>query len=166
MTDKQILDIVLKRADQCAKSCPETYLKNLKNPKVVITQQYGKKLYFAIKFEGIQYPLWLKFAKNGKSIVFALPQDLPSHLMKWKHDLIKKIQPVLYDHVPYVDFDLETTPKEIVHMFSSSIISALNSSGMSMGFMSSSMPNIFDADETYEQISVEADLENFEEDYW
>ena len=151
MTDKQFLDIFLKRAAIAGKS----YNATLKNPRVVIVQQYGRKLYFAVKFDGAVIPFWIKFAKDGLSKVFSFPEILPEKLFKWKQETIHN----------YIDFDLKNTPKEVVHIFFSSLISALNIPGMSVGFQAEWCHDIFDANETYEEISIEADLMSFSKDF-
>lgn len=160
MTDKQFLDIFLKRAAIAGKS----YNATLKNPRVVIVQQYGKKLYFAVKFDGTVIPFWIKFAKDGLSRVFSFPEIFPEKLIKWKQETIHKILTTATAFNNYIDFDLKNTPKEVVHIFFSSLISALNIPGMSVGFQAEGCQDIFDANETYEEISVEADLMSFEQE--
>lgn len=158
MTDKQLLDIFLKRAEASGKH----YNPALKNPSIVITQQYGKKLYFSIKFDGSTSPFWLNFSKDGITMVFSLPEQLPNRLMDWKREIIRTI---MNFHINYVEFDLEKSPKEIVHIFFSSLISALNTPGMSVGLFAYNNTNyIFEANETYEEISIEADLMSFDQD--
>ena len=66
MTDEQLLKVFLTRAEKTGKS----YRAQLKNPRVVLTQQYGKKLYFALLFEGLTTPIWISFAKNGNYFIF------------------------------------------------------------------------------------------------
>lgn len=152
MTDDQLLDVVLSRAAKVGKNINSEY----KNPKIVLTQQYGKKIYFALKFENSSLPLFLAFARNGTKQVFILP-ELPARLMDWKRDMIKKIAN------GYVDFDIHKKPKEVVHIFFSAIISALNTPGMSIGMMAS-CEDMFSPDETYEEVQIEADLMGFNND--
>ena len=152
MTDEQLLKVFLTRAEKMGKS----YNAQLKNPRVVLTQQYGKKLYFALMFEGSTIPFLMSFTKNGKKQVFILP-ELPARLMDWKRDMIKKIAN------GYVDFDIHKEPKEVVHIFFSAIISALNTPGMSIGMMAS-CEDMFSPDETYEEVQIEADLMGFNND--
>lgn len=149
MTDDQLLNVVLERASKAAKSFNTQW----KNPKLVLTQQYGKKIYFAIKFDNSRIPSFLTFAKNGLKQVFILP-ELSARLMDWKRDTIKKIAN------GYVDFDIHKEPKEVVHIFFSAIISALNTPGMSIGLMAS-CNEMFGPDETYEEVQIEADLMEF-----
>ena len=157
MTDKQFLDIFLKRAAIAGKS----YNATLKNPRVVIVQQYGRKLYFAVKFDGAVIPFWIKFAKDGLSKVFSFPEILPEKLFTWKQETIHKILTTATAFNNYIDFDLKNTPKEVVHIFFSSLISALNIPGMSVGFQAECCQDIFAANETYEEISIEADLNSW-----
>ena len=157
MTDDQLLKIILIRAAKAAKSSNAS----LKDPRLVLTQQYGKKLYFALKFDGSIIPYRMSFSKNGTKQVFVLP-ELPERLMDWKHETIKKI----YESSSlcnYVDFDIHAAPKEVVHIFFSAIISALNTPGMSVGLMVLH-EDIFGPDETYEEIQIEADLMEFNND--
>lgn len=158
MTDDQLLDVVLSRAAKVGKNINPKY----KNPKIVLTQQYGKKIYFALKFDNLCLPLFLVFAKNGTKRVFILP-ELPERLMDWKRDTIKKIM-----NTPgingYIDFDIHAAPKEVVHIFFSAIISALNTPGMSIGLMVTACEEMFGPDETYEEVQIEADLIGFKND--
>lgn len=154
MTDEQLLKVFLTRAEKTGKS----YRAQLKNPRVVLTQQYGKKLYFALLFEGLITPLWIAFAKNGIKQVFILP-ELPERLMNWKHDIIRNL--INNPFVNYIDFDICKAPKEIVHIFFSAIISALNTPGMSIGIMANAN-EMFGPDETYEEVQIEADLMGFD----
>ena len=154
MTDRQLLDVLLKRAAVAGKQHCEQW----KNPKLVLTQQYGKKLYFALKFEGASMPALIGFAKNGFSRVFLLP-ELPERLMDWKQETIHKIVNAK-EYAFYTDFDIDKEPKEVVHVFFSGVISALNTPGMSTGLMSVNR-NLFGPNETYEEIQVEADLGMF-----
>lgn len=158
MTDDQLLDVVLSRAAKVGKSINSEY----KNPKIVLTQQYGKKIYFTLKFEGSTTPFWISFAKNGTKQVFILP-ELPSRLMDWKRDTIKKIMntPGMSN---YIDFDIHAAPKEVVHIFFNAIISALNTPGMSIGLMVTISEDMFGPDETYEEVQIEADLMGFKND--
>lgn len=157
MTDDQLLKVFLARAEKTGKS----YNAQLKNPRVVLTQQYGKKLFFALLFEGSTIPFWISFAKNGAKQVFILP-ELPARLMDWKRDTIKKIM-----NTPginsYIDFDIHAAPKEVVHIFFSAIISALNTPGMSIGVMAYA-DEMFGPNETYEEVQIEADLMGFNDD--
>lgn len=159
MTDNQLLDIFLKRAAIAGKS----YNATLKDPHVVITQQYGKKLYFAVKFDGSIVPFWIKFTKSGWSKIFSFPEVLPEKLIGWKREAIRKIMNAT-TVFNYIDFDLSTIPKEVAHIFFSALISALNTPGMSIGFQVSGCQDLFDAKETYEEVSVEADLMSFEQE--
>lgn len=156
MTDDQLLKVFLARAEKTGKS----YNAQLKNPRVVLTQQYGKKLYFALLFEGSTIPFWISFAKNGKKQVFILP-ELPERLMDWKHDVIRKL--IGNSFVNYIDFDICKAPREIVHIFFSAIISALNTPGMSIGVMAYAN-EMFGPNETYEEVQIEADLMEFNDD--
>lgn len=156
MTDDQLLKVFLARAEKTGKS----YNAQLKNPRIILTQQYGKKLYFALMFEGSTTPFWISFAKNGMKQVFILP-ELPERLMDWKHDVIRKII-----HTPFtncIDFDIFKEPKEVVHIFFSAIISALNTPGMSIGIMANA-DEMFGPNETYEEVQIEADLMGFKND--
>lgn len=153
MTDKQILDIVLKRASIAVKANGGELI----SPKVVITCQYGKKLYFSLKFENDTFPHPIAFSNHGSSMVFMLP-ELPDHLMGWKRDIIKRIA----NNTEHVIYDIDAFPKEIVHIFSSAIISALNTEGMGVHIMAMGLPTLFNPNETYETVQVEADLMEFE----
>ena len=154
MTDRQIIDTVLKRASKAVKSINE----KLVNPKLVLTQQYQKKLYFSIKFENQLISSPIAFSHKGKTMVFILP-ELPERLIEWKIGVIRRISQSRNGYIP---FDLETSPKEIVHIFSSSIISALNTPGMGVHIMAMGLPTLFSPDETYEEVQIEADMMEFE----
>ena len=154
MTDEQLLKVFLARAEKTGKS----YNAQLKNPRVVLTQQYGKKLYFALMFEGSTIPFLMSFTKNGKKQVFILP-ELSDRLMDWKHDIIRKL--INNPFTNYIDFDIYKAPKEIVHIFFSAIISALNTPGMSIGVMTNAN-EMFGPNETYEEVQIEADLMGFD----
>ena len=147
MTDKQIVDMVLKRAS-----------KSLKKPRLVMTQQYNKKLYFNIIAEDCVFPYPIAFSSKGKTMVFILP-ELPERLMAWKMNIVKQI---MSNRTYCIGFDINTFPKEIVHIFSSAIISALNTPGMGVHVMTSGLPMLFDPDETYEEVQIEADMMSFE----
>ena len=151
MTDKQIVDIILKRVKAADKS--------IKNPKIVLTQQYGKRLYFNIMSDGAAYPCIMSFSRNKQLVVFVMP-ELPERLMEWKASTIKKIKSSKNN---CLEFNIDTFPKEIVHIFSSAIISALNTPGMGVHVALSGMPTIFSPDETYEEVQIEADMLSFSE---
>ena len=152
MTDRQIETVVLDRASKC-------FSAKVDDLKIVLTQQYGKKLYFNIKFKKLFFPIPIAFRKNGKTVVFSLPSELPDRVMQWKRDLIRQMMSTTPSLE--VEFDIDTFPKEIVHIFSSSIISALNTPGMEVILMQPGFSPLFQADETYEEVQVEADLMGF-----
>jgi hypothetical protein len=60
-----------------------------------------------------------------------------------------------------MDFDICKAPREVVHIFFSAIISALNTPGMSIGIMANAN-EMFGPDETYEEVQIEADLMGFD----
>ena len=155
MTDQQIVDLVLARATRCLN---ESDCFKAKNPKIVITQQFNKKMYFGIADDYSKIPYFMRFMQNGTSSIFMM-QELPSRLMQW-HDTIAKIN-ASTSH--YVEFDIKTFPKEIVHIFSSAVISMLNTPGMGMWLpmRNGSQLFMFNPNETYEEVSVEADLMQF-----
>ena len=154
MTDNQLLRVILSRAAKVGKKINS----QLDNPRLVLTQQYGKKLYFALKFDYSTQPLWLSFSKNGMNKIFILP-ELPERLMKWKHDIIHEI-----GQSPFMTyyFDITKEPKEVVHVFFSAVISALNTPGMSVNLSAAPDNPVFGPAETYEEVQVEADLMEFE----
>lgn len=157
MTDQQLLDVILNRAVKCVNDSliNDSHIKNVK---LVLNQQYGKKLYFAFTYDSALAPLWITFKDNSKTQVFVLP-ELPDRLMDWKHNMIHEIQ---QSARACVEFDISTAPKEIVHIFFSAIISALNTPGMSVGLTMANY-TIFGSDETYEEVQIEADLLGFED---
>ena len=60
MTDKQFLDIFLKRA------CKATFSSKLHYPQVIIGQQYGKKLFFGVAFKNSLIPFYnIRFVKDN-----------------------------------------------------------------------------------------------------
>lgn len=152
MTDKQLYDIFISRASEIGKNYG-----NLQNPRVVFTQQYCKKLYFAIMFDNSS-PFYILFNRSGKSMVFALP-ELPERLVPWKHSVISSI--FKQKTCPSIPFDLSTTPKEIQHIFFSALITALNTPGMGVSIIATDA-FIFSPNETYEEIAIEADLVSIE----
>lgn len=156
MTDNQLLDVVYARAKKACKQ----FNSKLDNPRLVLIQQYGKKLYFALMLDGAITPMPLRFSKDGRSQVFILP-ELPERLMAWKHDIVRDIMKKS-NYPQYADFDINIEPKEVVHIFFSAIISALNTPGMSI---SVETLEIFGPAETYEEVQVEADLMEFGNDW-
>ena len=161
MTDQQLLNVFLKRVVKAVDAL-NRYGPNVE-PKLVLSQQYGKKLYFAIAFENTDFytnanPWWIRFLNNDKIHVFTLP-ELPDRLMDWKCKTICEIRQSVKN---YVNFDISTAPKEVVHIFFSAIISALNTPGMSIGLTMGC--TVFDANETYEEVQIEADLMGFNDD--
>lgn len=159
MTDNQLLRVILSRAIKVGKKIDN----RLDNPQLVLTQQYGKKLYFALKFDWSTQPLplsllLLSFSKNGINQIFVLP-ELPKRLMKWKHDVIHEI---CQNAFMTYDFDISKEPKEVVHVFFSAVISALNTPGMSFNLSAAPDNPLFGPNETYEEVQVEADLMEFE----
>ena len=158
MTDQQLLNVFFKRAVKAADAL-NRYGTTVE-PKLVLTQQYSKKLYFAIAFENTSNyinPWWIRFLNNDKIHVFTL-SELPDRLMEWKH---RTIHEILQSAKNYVEFDINTSPKEVVHIFFSAVISALNTPGMSIGLTMGC--TLFDANETYEEVQIEADLLGFED---
>lgn len=155
MTDQQLLKVIANRVVKCVS---DSHILNIhvNTVKLVLSQQYGKKLYFAVTFDNTLAPWWITFKNSTKTQIFVMP-ELPARLMEWKHDMICRIQ---QDSCGYVEFDINTAPKEVVHIFFSAIISALNTPGMSVGL---TMDNytIFGGDETYEEVQIEADLAGF-----
>lgn len=160
MTDAQILDVVLKRAIRMVQQDDELHSSAYKSAKLVLTQQYGKKIFFAIMYNGVNTPFWIKFTKDNRSVMFHLP-ELPERLMSWKREIISKS---MHNTSRCVECDFETLPKEIVHIFCSAIISALNDPKMSVGLSTFTNANIFDPEDTYEKVSIEADLMSFGND--
>lgn len=156
MTDMQLVNLVRRRASKCSDNENASSL-----PKIVVVQQYHKKLYFALKFENSKLYSFLTFSQDNQSVVFRLP-ELPERLMDWKHDIIKRCES---SKEQCVEFDISTFPKEIVHMFCCSIISALNTPGMSVMYISESRQSIFEPDETYEEIQIEADMQVFDGEF-
>ena len=156
MTDKQILDVVIKRIAKVAKQ----YDASLSNPKICFFHQYAKKLMFCVKFNNSTTPYLIRFRKNSTSIVFMLP-ELPGEDLEWKRNVIKQL--VNSNNTQLVEYDLEHTPKSIIHIFSSAMISALNSPTMSVDIGINNCLPIFNANETYEEVSIEADMDTFDD---
>lgn len=154
MTDKQFLDIFLKRA------CKAMSDSKLHDPQIVIGQQYGKKLIFGVSFKNSLVPFYIiRFIKNNMMCAFFI-SNVPENLEQWKQQVIQDIiASSIKNGKCYVPFDLSTTPKEVVHLFFSALIDALKTPGMGVALPPDC---IFFPDETYEEISIEADLMSFE----
>ena len=151
MTDKQFLDIFLKRA------CKAMSDSKLHDPQIVIGQQYGKKLIFGVSFKNSMLPFYnIRFIKDNMMGAFVV-SNVPKNLEQWKQQVIRDINASSAKGGKcYVSFDLSTTPKEIVHIFFSALIDALKTPGMGVALLAQDY--IFFPDETYEEISIEADL--------
>ena len=156
MTDKQIVDTFVRRSNKAAAQ----WQKPAHNASVVITQQYKKKLYFAVKFDEIAQPVWIAFEKDGIMSIFKLPElDDSPETISWKQKTIKQI---VDSGIGYVKYDLAKMPNEIVHIFSHAVITALSTPGMSTYFITQKHPAIFASNETYEMIQLEADLMSYD----
>lgn len=159
MTDKQLLDAVKRRVLNAINANCDSNKESKVD--ICIIHQYRKKLYFCAKLMPSNKKYMFNFVKaeDGFRRMFILP-ELPERLMGWKYDVINSYPMASSNGDAYV-FDLDKTPKEVIHMFASAIISALNTPGVGMGLMS--VANyVFDPSETYEEICLEADLHVFE----
>ena len=78
MTDKQFLDIFLKRA------CKAMSDSKLHDPQVIIGQQYGKKLFFGVAFKNSLIPFYnIRFVKDNMMSAFVV-SNVPENLEQWK----------------------------------------------------------------------------------
>ena len=147
MTDKQFLDIFLKRAGKAMSNS------KLHDPQVVIGQQCGKKLCFGVAFKNSLLPFYnIRFVKDNMIGIFVI-SNVSENLEQWKQQVIRDINA---SEKCYVPFDLSTTPIEVVQLFFGVLIDALKTPSMGVAFIA---PNyVFLPDETYEEISIEADL--------
>ena len=154
MTDRQILDMVVKRIDLAAKQ----YDTKLTNPKICFVQQYSKKLIFCVKFNNSTIPYFIRFRKGKTSMAFVLP-ELSGNDLEWKRNTIRQL--ANSGNAQLVEYDLDRTPKSVIHIFSSAMISALNSNEMGVDIGISNCIPIFKTNETYEEVSIEADMDTF-----
>ena len=154
MTDEQFLNVILKRVSE------KTVQSGMhdQHPKIVVFQQFGKHLYFGLTFNDMSYTP-LMFRKDGVNSVFKI-MHVPEHLESWRYAVTNMMKSSMHN---CIDFDIAAFPKEIVHIFFSGIISALNTPGMSIRCSAPGL-TLFEGDETYEQVCIEADMTMFEND--
>ena len=157
MTDKQIIDVLIKRAAKAGASLRYT------QPNVVLMQKYNKKLYVGMQFkESLAYPLC--FFDNNKQVVFRL-SSCNEGFSSWSKDIIKKIS-----SISNIIYNPDDMPDFIRHEVSMAIIEALKNPKVGIkliGFLNIgtlSNMHLVEPEETYEQISIEADMTLFDDE--
>ena len=151
MTDQQFIDVILMRAQKAMRNYnPST----ASNPKIVVMPQYGKNIIFGIKFDKLSSPYLLYFKNTAHMSVFKLDGSNES-CSSWIKDTIKNMQDT---KSKWACFEIESTPANVMHYFIHAVIEALNTPEMSMSLLASPPINIFKGDETYETVSIEADM--------
>lgn len=153
MTDKQIVDAILRRIDKTG--IGKNLHMNMCN--IGITSQYGKHLYFSVCFSNsinqLNSTSVFAFSNGSRSLVFKL--NVPPSLDDWKKNVLYKLSHTTTNFISY-----DKLPSEVIHIFSHAIISALNAPDMSLQLMTmcSGKHEIFAPDETYEMIQIESDM--------
>ena len=128
----------------------------LNNPYVVIGKWpfNGKKiLLFGVASKASSIPFYaIRFVTIHNVKLFFIP-SLPKKLDPWKHRIAQQIDA---DARQCVQFDLKTAPKEISNIFFSTLANAVKTPGIGVALLPADY--IFLPDETYEEVSIEADL--------
>lgn len=158
MTDEQIIDVLKKRAALAGKNF------GYKNPKIVLKKLYTDNTYsLCVLFEDSSSEKPLAFFKDTQSAIFKIDirEDKDTFHDIYSTNLIK----IQYNLIMY---DPKHMPDCINHKVAMSIIEMLKSSTIGLGFVDiknfGTLRNkacMISPDETYESISIEADLDVF-----
>ena len=159
MTDKQIIQFILHRAQQNGQPL------KLSNPRLVIYKNTARYPYIAVMFDGHNEPFMLRFTENNVRAIFKLKMDNIEYLA-WRDELSHKcIEFAKTSSGAFtVDYDLDTLPACVKHFVSYAIIKALQTKGMGFDMFAISFKQdikLIDASETYEMAAIETDLMDF-----
>ena len=146
MTDEQIMQFVLYRAEQAGR------LVKLSNPKLVLCRN-GNSIFLAVRFNGWKDAFLVRFTNNLRRGMFKVkPQD--AMFDAWKAQFIK-------DGISETGYDLSSLPASVKHFVSYAIVDALKTKGMGFDLFSISFSDdleIIRPDESYEEAAIETDL--------
>ena len=159
MTDKQIVQFILHRAQQNGQPL------KLSNPRLVIYKNTARYPYIAVMFDGHNEPFMLRFAENNARALFKI-QMYNTEYLAWREELSHKcIEFAKTSNGAFtIDYDLETLPSCVKNFVSYAIIKALQTKGMGFDLFAISYShdiNLIDASETYETAAIETDLMDF-----
>ena len=159
MTDKQIVQFILHRAQQNGQQF------GLSHPRLVVYKNTMQFPYLAVVFDGHNEPFMLRFTKNNVRAVFKIKME-DSEYLAWRTELSNKFNAFskTSSGAFIVDYDLDTLPACVKHYVSYAIINALQTKGMGFDLFAVSFNNdikIIDAFETYESAAIETDLMDF-----
>lgn len=144
MTDKQIENLLLGRAEKIAKR---------KNPRLVIYMQYGIKLYIGISSDsGFDC---IRFVSNGKAGFFRLAGDSP----EFEDWLKSKTASLKASSKTYQEFSLEELPPFVKHAIACPLVQALKDDHTAIQLWCPyGKETIVAEDESYDVLTVEMDL--------
>ena len=159
MTDKQIVQFILHRAQQNSQPL------KLSNPRLVVYKNTMQFPYLAVVFDGHDEPFMLRFTENNVRAVFKIKME-DSEYLAWRAELSSKFNAFskTSSGAFTVDYDLDTLPACVKHFVSYAIIKALQTKGMGFDMFAISFKQdikLIDASETYEMAAIETDLMDF-----
>ena len=163
MTDKQIVQFILHRAQQNGQPL------KLTNPRVVVYKNTMQFPYLAVMFDGHAEPFMLRFTENNVRAVFKIKME-DSEYLAWRAELNSKFNAFskTSSSAFTVDYDLDALPACVKHFVSYAIIKALQTKGMRFDMFAISFNQdikLIDASETYEMAAIETDLADFNFDF-
>ena len=113
MTDKQIVQFILHRAQQNGQPL------KLSNPRLVVYEHGMRFPYLAVLFDGHNEPFMLRFAENNSRALFKIKMEDDAYLA-WRIELSSKYKAFskTSNRALTVDYDLETLPSCVKHFVS------------------------------------------------
>ena len=160
MTDKQIVQFILHRAQQNGQPL------KLTNPRLVVVCMNGMRFpYLAVIFDGHNEPFMLRFTENNVRAIFKIKIEDDAYLA-WRAELSSKYNAFskTSNRACIVDYDLDTLPACVKRFVSRAVVNALQTKGMGFDMFAISFRQdikLIDASETYEMAAIESDLMDF-----
>ena len=159
MTDKQIANFILYRAQQAGRPL------KLTSPRLVLHKEMSPLLYLGIVFNtssGNNTALFLvRFTNRFNRGMFKINLDTKDFKEWFSEQMAQrgKFYPL------NIDYDLNALPQSLKHFVSYAIIEALKTNGMGFDAFSLSYNDdleLIRQNETYEEVAIESDLMCFE----
>lgn len=153
MNDNQIISFLESRA----KKIGQANGFGSANPQLEIMRS-GNNLFLGVRYigygsAGVDFCSLLRFKQNGQYGMFKLTSD-SNDFIAWKNQFLSKIK---YNDT--IAYSKANVPESIKHLVVSTIIKALNTSGMALTItMINESKALINENENYESICIEYDL--------
>ena len=150
MTDQQIVNFIEYRAKKNGLE------HKLYNPKLILYVGNNRFPFIGIKYENNDNVFFLRFWRNNIRAMFKIDFNIDGLCIEdWIAEKFKQKN-------GYIEYDLDSIPKNFVHYVSYAIIDALKRDNTGLDMFSYNLYGVeiklIDPNETYEEASIETDL--------